>query len=234
MKIEVLYPEICCLYGDRGNITYLKQCLPEADFVETPLRAAPAFASEQVDLIYMGSMTEKGQEKVIEQLRPYRDRLRQLIEQGTVFLLVGNSFETFGRYIETEDGAKIEGLDLLALYAKRYLPQRFNSLFLGEFAGQSVVGYTSRFSHAFSDGTVQPLFKVHRGLGLSVGCLYEGVRENNLFATYLLGPLLIDNPPFTRYLLSLLGVERELPFTQAIEQAYQVRVAEYSSNIEFS
>lgn len=24
MKIEILFPEICNLYGDRGNITYLK------------------------------------------------------------------------------------------------------------------------------------------------------------------------------------------------------------------
>jgi CobQ-like glutamine amidotransferase family enzyme len=232
MKIEVLYPELCCLYGDRGNITYLKKCLPEATFEETPLSAQPAFVREQVDLIYMGSMTEKGQEKVIEHLRPYCERLRELIEGGTVFLLVGNSFEPLGRCIETEDGEKIEGLGLLPLYAKRFMPQRFNSLFLGEFDGHPVAGYTSRFSHAYADGAVQPLFKVHKGLGFCTGCLYEGVRVNNLFATYLLGPLLIDNPYFTQYLLTLLGAAGELPFAQAVQQAYDTRVAEYRG-IEF-
>ena len=33
MKIEILYPELCTLYGDKGNMQYLKLCLPDAEFV---------------------------------------------------------------------------------------------------------------------------------------------------------------------------------------------------------
>ena len=36
MTVEILYPELCNLYGDRGNMDYLKQCLP-AEFRETAL-----------------------------------------------------------------------------------------------------------------------------------------------------------------------------------------------------
>ena len=42
MKIEILYSELCCLYGDKGNTLFLKQCLPEAEFIETTLNAKPA------------------------------------------------------------------------------------------------------------------------------------------------------------------------------------------------
>mgnify|MGYP000777783609 CR=1 FL=1 len=28
MTIEFLYPELCNLYGDRGNMDYLRRCLP--------------------------------------------------------------------------------------------------------------------------------------------------------------------------------------------------------------
>ena len=56
MVIEYLYPEIANLFGDSANFKYLKQSLPEAEFVETALNDTPAFATRHVDLIYMGPM----------------------------------------------------------------------------------------------------------------------------------------------------------------------------------
>ena len=53
MKIEILYPELCTLYGDKGNMQYLKLCLPDAEFVETTLNAKPLFLTEDIDLVYM-------------------------------------------------------------------------------------------------------------------------------------------------------------------------------------
>ena len=51
---------------------------------------------------------------------------------------------------------------------------------------------------------------------------------HNVFGTYLLGPLLIMNPPFTRYLLRLLGAEPEtLPFEEEIMEAYRRRLRDY-------
>ena len=48
MKIEILYPELCTLYGDKGNMQYLKLCLPDAEFVETTLNAKPLFLTEDI------------------------------------------------------------------------------------------------------------------------------------------------------------------------------------------
>ena len=42
MRIEVLFPERCNLYGDLSNVEYLKRCLPQAEFVETSCRRNPA------------------------------------------------------------------------------------------------------------------------------------------------------------------------------------------------
>ena len=36
MKIEILFPEFCNLFGDMSNMRYLKKCLPCAEFIETP------------------------------------------------------------------------------------------------------------------------------------------------------------------------------------------------------
>ena len=52
----------------------------------------------------------------------------------------------------------------------------------------------------------------------------EGFRYKNFFATYLLGPLLVLNPPFTRYLLRLLGRADEPAIEKAVTEAYDFRL----------
>ena len=80
MKIEVLFPEFANLFGDCWNWKYLSRCMPEAEFIETGYNDEPRFASEKVDMMIMGAMTEHGQELAIKKLMPYRDRLRELID----------------------------------------------------------------------------------------------------------------------------------------------------------
>ena len=108
MKIEVLFPEICNLYGDLMNVNYLKRCCPEIEIVNTSLKDEPLFVTEKPDLIYMGTMTEASQELVIKKLLPYKNRIMQLIAENAVFLITGNALEVFGKTIENEDGTKID------------------------------------------------------------------------------------------------------------------------------
>ena len=75
MKIEILFPEYCNLFGDYGNMMYLKACLPDAEFIETSMNSEPLFVTEKPNLIYMGPMTERVQEKVIRKLMPYKERI---------------------------------------------------------------------------------------------------------------------------------------------------------------
>ena len=94
MKIEILYSELCCLYGDKGNTLFLKQCLPEAEFIETTLNAKPAFLDGDVDLCCMYSMSEQSQERILSRLMPYKEEIATRCAQGkTLFLLLGNALE---------------------------------------------------------------------------------------------------------------------------------------------
>ena len=151
MKIEVLFPEICNLFGDLYNINYLEKCLPEVQRVHTPLTGQPLFLTEEPALVYLGPMSERSQEKVLEKLRPCRDRLAELIQNGAAFLLTGNAGEVFGSYIENEDGSRIEGLGLLPLHARRDMMHRHNSVFLGEFQGAEAMGFKSQFTMAWPE-----------------------------------------------------------------------------------
>lgn len=234
MTIEVLYPEICCLFGDKANARYLSIALQDADFVYTPLNEQPRFVRENVDMIYLASMSESSQKLVTEVLEPYRTRLAELIENGCVVLATGNAFEIFGDKIITEKGEELPGLALVPIYTKRHMPRRANSLFLGDWEGTMVVGYTSRFTDSFYLEGAEALFTAQKGYGMNEQEAREGIRKNNFFGTHLLGPILIQNPDFTVELEKLLGVERPaLPWEREVREAYEVRLAEFRRDICF-
>ena len=91
MKVEVLFSEVCNLSGDYQNVEYLRQTLPDAEFVFTALTQEPDFANHRPDVVYMGTMTEAIQRRVIDKLMPYKARIEDLIDDGVVFLVTGNA-----------------------------------------------------------------------------------------------------------------------------------------------
>ncbi len=98
LNIEILFPEYCGYFGDGQNMRYLQKCIPQANFIKTSLDEIPYFANNNVDLIYMGTMTEHTQERVIQKLLPYKEKIKQMIEEKVNMLFTGNSIEIFGKY----------------------------------------------------------------------------------------------------------------------------------------
>lgn len=229
MKIEILFPEVCSIYGDYGNIMYLKQCLPQAEFIETALNTEPKFIEENIDLVYLGSMTEKMQEKIIKKLEKYKSIISEQINSGKAFLFTGNSFELLGKYIENDDGEKIECLNIIDFYSKREMFNRYNSLFLGEFENIKIVGFKNQFSHQYGDNENNYFAKVIRGIGINRESKLEGIKINNFIGTSILGPILVLNPYFTEYLIKdILKVKKgQVAFKKEAMEAYNKRLIEY-------
>lgn len=228
LVIEQLFPEIANLYGDTGNVRYLKKCLPKASFVEDSLNEEPYFAQSTPSLIYMGPMSEHAQELAIDRLLKYKERVKELIKANVVFLLTGNAFEIFIKEILCEDGTVINGLNIFDYTAKRKMFNRYNRHCMGKFEDTTIVGYKNQFTHAYGDNSGEFFFKVDRGDGINPECDREGIRRNNFFGTYLLGPILIQNPEFTEYILKLMKVnEPVLAFSDTIKAAYERRLSEY-------
>ena len=165
LRVEVLYPEVCNLFGNTYNIKYLEQSVKDIEIINTSLNDEPTFVKENVDLVYMAPMTEKTQELVIEKLKPYTEIIKKQIQENKVFLMIGNALEVFGKYIENEDRSKIEGLGITNLYAKRDMMNRYNSLFLGELEGKEtikIVGFMSQFAKSYGDNSKNYLFRIRR------------------------------------------------------------------------
>lgn len=231
MKIEVLFPEFCNLSGDMANIRYLRKCIPEAEVIETSIDREPAFnTQEDINLIYMGTLSEIAQEIVIQKLKPYQEKIKELIEKGQLFLFTGNSVEVLGSYIENEDGSKIQGLGIFNVHAKRDMMHRHNSLFLGDYEGIEIVGFKSQFTMLYGNNEQNYFIKAKMGVGINPESKLEGIHQNNFFATYLIGPFLILNPQFTLKLMELMKVEKPtLAFEEDMLKAYQERLAKFKT-----
>ncbi len=228
LKIEILFPEFCNLYGDISNMKYLKKCLPNANFIETAFDEEPSFVKEKVNFIYLGPMTENMQEKVITKLKPYKERIEELIEENVIFLITGNAIEIFGKYIENEDGSKIEALGIFDIYAKRDMLHRHNSIFIGKWESIDIVGFKSQFTFAYGNNEENYFAKVEKGIGLNKESKLEGIMKNNFIGTYLIGPILILNPLFTEKLLEKMGVNKEnLAYAEDVKEAYNQRLEEF-------
>lgn len=227
MKIEILFPEFCNLFGDMYNMKYLKKCMPDAEFIETALDEVPTFVNEDVNLIYLGPMTENTQEKVISKLLPYKDRIEELIEKNVVFLFTGNAIEVLGKYIENEDGSKIEGLGIFNVFAKRDMMHRHNSYMVGKFEDIEVIGFKSQFTMMHGDNSNSYFLEVEKGIGINKESKLEGIKKNNFIGTYVIGPILILNPLFTKKLMKMMGEEKEVALEDDVMAAYEARLKEF-------
>lgn len=228
MKIEMLFPEVCNLFGDTSNIKYLKKCIPEAEIIKTQINEEPTFIKEDVDMIYMGPMPEDIQERVIKKLLPYKERIKELIKKDVVFLVVGNALEIFGKYIENEDGSRIEGLSLFDVYAKRDMMHRHNSEFLGEYEDIKIIGYKSQFTMMYGDNESNYFSKAEQGIGLNPESKLEGIKQHDFIGTYLIGPILILNPLFTQKIFKMLGEkDAHLAFEEEVMSAYNQRLKDF-------
>lgn len=227
MKVEILFPEVCNLYGDLQNVYYLRRCCGEVEIVETDLHTAPRFLTEDVALVYMGSTTEQGIALAAEALRPYRDQIAAKLDAGQLMLLTGNAQDVFARRIDSDSAAPVEGLDLLPSAVRCTMMKRHNSFFLGIFEGMEVVGFKSLFGFHYDAPETGGWLDTVRGIGRHPDTKIEGFRRGGLYATSLIGPLLLLNPPLCKWLLRKMGLPDDLAFEDAAMASYEKRRAEF-------
>ena len=230
-KVELLFPELCNIYGESYNVEYLRRCSDEIEVINTNHMDTPAFVNEDVDMIYLGCTTERKQEQIIGILSQYRDRIIELIDKGVIFLATGNAVEIFGNYIE-DAGRKIDALGIFDFYSVRYMSRdRHNSQFIGTFDDITVLGHRSQFSFAYGDFD-DNFIDIQKGFGMNPDTKKEGVRRNNFYGTYSLGPFLILNPLFAKKLMRIMGIDDTLCFEKEIVEAYEYRLTELNRTME--
>lgn len=228
MVIEVLFREVCGLYGDAQNSTYLEKTLPDATFIYTPITNEPYFVKNKPDMILIGSMSENTQRRVIEKLLPLKERILELIDDNVVILATGNAGEIFCKDIEyVTEKISTQALGIFDLTVETNLFDRYNGKVFGTYNDLTVVGFRSQFSQIHGDNAENYFVKCIRGDGINRQSKLEGMRKNNLICTEILGPILPTNPLFCEALLALAGVNVQAAYKDAAMDAYTQRIKEF-------
>lgn len=232
MTVEILFNEVCSLMGDGQNAKYLQATIPEAQFIYTPLTDVPYFVKANPDMIYIGSMTEATQRRVLEKLLPYKERILELIEAGIPILATGNAAELFTKKITyVTENLEAEGLGIFDLTVKTDLFRRYNGKTLGTCENTTIVGFRSQFSVLNGNNEDCYFLKCTRGIGINKDTTLEGMRKNNLICTQILGPILPLNPEFCEYLIGLAGKKVTAAYKDAATAAYIQRLKEFTDPV---
>lgn len=206
IKILHIYHDLLNLYGERGNVEVIKRHLELHGHDVTADRKSIGdnIDFSAYDFIYAGSGTEKNQKTALAHLIKIKDSFAAAAASGTVILMTGNAFEMVGKSIETADGKKYECLNIGNFAVRENSAERkTGDIILNyEETGEQIAGFINRSSYAYD--VHHPLFDIAHASCDMGGMKQEGVRINNLFGTYVIGPILFRNTHFAEYLISLI------------------------------
>jgi CobQ-like glutamine amidotransferase family enzyme len=222
--IEVLFSEFGNMYGEVYNPMFLEKSSNKIKLIYTKLNEEPYFMKHKVDMVYISNMRDLKMYDILDKLKEYKDKIKEMIEDNVIFLLTGNALEMFGSYIE-ENGKKTEALGIFDYYVEKDFEVKYASWVKGKYKNIEIIGHRNQFSKCF--GIKNPFIKVSNGTGSDIDSNIEGINYKNFYATYLLGPFLIMNPLFAKHILNLLGI-KDMKFEKVAMDAYKHRMEYFS------
>lgn len=238
MKIVCLYPELLNLYGESANLMVLQrtlQAMGDSAEVES-VALGETIHLENVDFVYAGAGTERKLELARHALLPYAEEFRAAAADGVPMLFTGSSAELTARTLYLPDGETRPCLGLTDCDAVRTEARQLGDvLYESPMSEQLLAGFLNK--SGYLQHVASPLFHAKFGPG---GILTddgreapdEGIRTENVLATYVIGPVLARNPWLKRWLATQL-VERKSGRCDPIlwekdhsDRAYEITVSE--------
>lgn len=230
IKIAHLYYDLMNLYGENGNVKCLKKYLSSQNInVEISyLTKDDNIDFSNYDIFYIGSGNNENFQIVLEDLKKYKKVLKNIINEK-FFIITGNALNLFGKKYINEDKI-IECLNLLD-YSSKETKKRFvgEQLYKTPLIKEKIIGFENR-SSMLIDIKESSLFESINGFGNDKYSKFEGIKYNNFYGTYLLGPLLIRNPYFTNYLIRNICLKFNLEFNDVKDELEIKAYEEYKSN----
>lgn len=204
-----LYPDLMCIYGDRGNVTVLqKRC--EWRGIDVEVKQIGLQSSEKdlrsCDLLMMGGAQDNQQTIVARDLEKKKQTLSEMIEKGIPGLYICGGFQFLGKYYKEADGTVIEQLNVLDIYTENPGGKRLIGNIAIEVTGLPItatfVGFENHGGRTKLGPEVKPLGKVLKGYGSNAEDKTEGAVYRNSVGTYFHGPILPKNPELADWLIS--------------------------------
>jgi lipid II isoglutaminyl synthase (glutamine-hydrolysing) len=229
LRLLTLYPDQMNIYADRGNILFWQR---RCEWRGIGFEHASAGPGESVDpaahdLIYIGGGQDRDQQLVAaDMVETKREGLAAAVGDGAVLLAVCGGYQLLGHSYQLGE-ERIGGLGLADLETVREEgPRLIGNVAIEVDLGTGprvLAGFENHGGRTYLGKEATPLGRVIKGHGNDGKSGFEGVRRQNLFGTYLHGPLLPKNAWLADRLIQLAiarseGSEPELePLDDALE-----------------
>jgi lipid II isoglutaminyl synthase (glutamine-hydrolysing) len=234
LRVLALYPDQMNIYADRGNIVFLRR---RCEWRGIGFSYAAAGGGERVDpgahdLFYVGGGQDRDQRAVAaDMVETKREALGSAVDDGAVLLAVCGGYQLLGHSYQLDE-EKLPGLGLAVLETIREPGPRLigNVAIEADLDGETrlIAGFENHGGRTYLGAGAQPLGRVVRGFGNNGKDAREGVRRDNLFGTYLHGPLLPKNAWLADHLIGL-ALERrygERPVLDPLDDALELAAHE--------
>jgi CobQ-like glutamine amidotransferase family enzyme len=227
MKLRVcaLYPELMNIYADRGNLLLLqKRC----EWRGIGFELAGATIRDKIDprahdLFYMGGGQDRDQALCArDMVETKKDPLHAAADEGKVMLAVCGGYQLLGQEYRMDDQT-LPGVGLFTMTtstepgAPRLIGNCAIEVDLGGYR-HTLAGFENHGGRTHRDARQAPLGTVLKGHGNDGRDGTEGCRRNNVFGTYLHGPLLPKNAWFADHLIELALATELAPLDDRLEE----------------
>ena len=233
-----LYYDLLNLYGENANTRSIKYNLELNKIkVNVDLKSLnDEINFEKYDLIYIGSGSEDNMKLALNDILKRKKEIKKFIESNKYLILTGSSMDLFGKYIKTLDD-KLDALNIFD-YHTEYLTETnlknaAKNRVVGEIKAstnlieETIIGFQNRCDLVFNVKT--PLFKTQQQYSNDLTNEEEGFTYKNVFATHIIGPLLIRNPYFTDYILTKLCNDKNLKY-KSLDETAKIAYKKYLEN----
>lgn len=216
LVILQLYPRDMNIYGDNGNALVLQMRAEQHGYQTELIAYNPGDTfPEDVDIIVGGGGQDSGQDKIQADLVKIGPRLHKLANNGTPMLMICGLYQLFGKFFQTQDGQRIEGIGLLDLETVAGQERLIGNIVTQSEQFGDIIGYENHSGQTFLGKNVEALGKVIQGAGNNGQDDSEGARYKNIIGSYLHGSLLPKNPAIADWLIEQAAVKRFGEFTAA-------------------
>jgi CobQ-like glutamine amidotransferase family enzyme len=211
LRVLSLYPDQMNIYADRGNIIFLqRRCEWRGiGFVHSGAGLGEHIDPGAHDLFYVGGGQDRDQRVVAaDMVASKREALSAAVDDGAVLLAVCGGYQLLGHSYQM-GSEELPGLGLADLTTVREPGERL----IGNVAIEAdlgigprlIAGFENHGGRTYLGEAAQPLGRVVKGHGHGNNGRdgFEGVRRDNVFGTYLHGPLLPKNAWLADHLIAL-------------------------------
>jgi lipid II isoglutaminyl synthase (glutamine-hydrolysing) len=225
LRVCALYPELMNIYADRGNLAVLRARCEwrgigfELDSASTGDGLEPGAH----DFFYIGGGQDRDQAAVAEDMAATkRTALHEAAGDGALVLAVCGGYQLLGESYEMADRT-LPGIGLVDLRTVREEGSRLigNCAIEADLGGgpRTIAGFENHGGRTYLGEDERPLGRVLAGYGNNGDDGGEGVRRDNVFGTYLHGPLLPKNVWLADRLIEIALDVRLEPLDDRLEDA---------------